>query len=240
MSRAGGATCRHAAQGYPLARPDFRAAAVRRLSEEGDISPAIVRFLSPERHGRPTEARVLPIDRIASNPDRARATIDDAAVAELAASIEEHGLLQPVLVRPLGADTYRIVAGEVRWRAARLAGLGSIPVLVEELDDRTALEISLIANLHRTALSRLDEAEAFERMIVVHGCDIGRLARRLGRRKRYIRKRLRQLARHRARVAKRVRRAGTVTRAAATRDSEATSPAAWPIGDHRTGGDRPA
>ena len=186
-----------------MARPDFRAAAVRRLSVEGEISPAIVRFLSPERHGRPTEARVLPVNRIVSNPGRARSRIDAGGLVELGASIAKHGLLQPLLVTPVGDDSYRIVAGERRWRAAMAAGLTAIPVLVEELDEHTALEISMIANLHRRDLTRMDEAAAFERMIVVHGYSVGRLARRIGKRKRYIRKRLRQLAGERLRDARR-------------------------------------
>lgn len=85
-----------------------------------------------------------------------------------------------------------------------MAGLTAIPVLVEELDDRTALEISIIANLHREDLSRLDEAAAFERMIVEHGYSVKRLARRIGRRRRYVRSRLRRLAAARASAAVRV------------------------------------
>ncbi len=187
-----------------MARTDFRATAVRRLSEEGEISPAIVRFLSPERSGRPTEARVLPIDRIKSNPDRARSIVLDDELVVLGASISKHGLLQTLLVRPLGDETYRIVAGERRWQAAKLAGLTAIPVLVLDFDDRTALEISIIANLHRKDLSRLDEAAAFERMIAVHGYSVKRLARRIGCRKRLVRKRLRLLAAARAAVPSRV------------------------------------
>ena len=182
-----------------VARPDFRATAIRRLSEEGEISPAIVRFLSPERHGRPTEARILPIESIETNPARARATADSRDLLRLARSITKHGLLQPILVRPAGEDFYRIVAGERRWRAAKLAGLITVPVLVEDLDDRTALEFSIVANIQRKDLSRLDEGAAFERMIVVHGYSVKRLAKRIGRRKRYVRSRLALLAKARAR-----------------------------------------
>lgn len=182
-----------------MARPDFRATAVRRLSEEGEISPAIVRFLSPERHGRPTEARVLPIESIQTNPGRARAGAASADLLGLAASITRHGLLQPILVRPAGDDCYVVVAGERRWRAAKLAGLTAVPVLVEDLDDRTALEISIVANIQRKDLSRLDEGAAFERMIITHGYSVKQLARQVGRRKRYVRRRLALVARARVR-----------------------------------------
>ncbi len=151
---------------------------------------------------------MLPINRIVSNPGRARSRIDADGLVELVASIAKHGLLQPVLVTPVGDDTYRIVAGERRWRAAMAAGLLAIPVLVEELDERTALEISMIANLHRQDLTRMDEAAAFERMIDTHGYSVGRLARRIGKRKRYIRKRLRRLAVERRRNARRGRAVG--------------------------------
>lgn len=183
-----------------MARTDFRATAVRRLSEEGEISPAIVRFLSPERHGRPTEARNLPVDSILTSPGRARATADSVPVIGLAASIAKHGLLQPILVRPAGEECYLIVAGERRWRAAKLAGLTVVPVLVEDLDERTALEISIVANIQRKDLSRLDEGAAFERMIAIHGYSVKQLAQRIGRRKRYVRKRLALITRARARA----------------------------------------
>ena len=85
-----------------MARPDFRAAAARRLSEDRELSPAIISLLSPEQVGRSVGVRHVGVDRIVANPDQPRMVIEEAALHELAASIREHGVLQPILVRPLG------------------------------------------------------------------------------------------------------------------------------------------
>src|SRR5687768_12414603 len=116
---------------------------------------------------------------------------DEAALRELSGSIKEHGVLQPILVRPLGDNRYQLVAGERRWRASKLAGLDTVPALVEELDDDTALEISIIENLQREDLSPLDEAAMYDRMIRDHGYSIRKLADKLGKDKGYLENRLR-------------------------------------------------
>src|SRR4029453_13003336 len=103
----------------------------------------------------------------------------------------ERGPPQPILVRPLGANRYQLVAGERRWRASREAGLTSIPALVEELDDDTALKISIIENLQREDLSPLEEATMFDRMVHEHGYSIRKLAEKLGKDKGYLENRLR-------------------------------------------------
>ena len=174
-----------------MARPDFRAAAARRLSEDRELSPAIISLLSSENAGRSTGIKVIAIDRIESNPRQPRTVFDADALSELAASIREHGVLQPILVRPLGENRYQLVAGERRWRASREAGLASIPALVEELDDDTALEISIIENLQREDLSPLEEATMFDRMVHEHGYSIRKLAEKLGKDKGYLENRLR-------------------------------------------------
>ena len=139
-----------------MARTDFRAAAARRLSEERELSPAIVSLLSPERTGHSTGVRVIPVERITPNPEQPRIAFDETSLEELAASIREHGVLQPILVRPLGNNEYQLIAGERRWRASKAAGNATIPALVEDIDDETALEISIIENLQREDLSPLD------------------------------------------------------------------------------------
>jgi len=174
-----------------LARPDFRAAAARRLSEDRELSPSIISLLSSDNVGRSVGVRVIPVDNIESNPNQPRTVFDADALHELAASVREHGVLQPILVRPLGQNRYQLVAGERRWRAAKEAGLATIPALVEELDDDTALEISIIENLQREDLSPLEEAAMYDRMVREHGYSIRKLAEKLGKDKGYLENRLR-------------------------------------------------
>jgi len=173
-----------------LARPDFRAVAARRLSEERELSPSIVSLLAPEGP-RSIGVRHVPIDRIEPNPENPRLLFEESALEELAASIREHGVLQPILVRPTARDQYQLVAGERRWRAARRAGLLTVPALVEELDDDAALEIAVIENLQREDLSPLEEATMYEKMVTEHGYSIRKLAQKLGKDKGYLENRLR-------------------------------------------------
>ena len=174
-----------------MPRTDFRAAAARRLSEDTNLSPAIVSLLTPDSPTRSVGVRIVPVDHIEPNPEQPRMVFEPTALDELAASIREHGVLQPILVRPLGPNTYQIVAGERRWRASRLAGLDSIPALIEEIDDDTALEIAIIENLQREDLTPLDEAAMYDRMVHEHGYSIRKLADKLGKDKGYLENRLR-------------------------------------------------
>ena len=174
-----------------MARPDFRAAAARRLSEERELSPAIVSLLSSDSPNRTTGVRHIPVDRITPNPEQPRIMFDEDSLRELSASIQEHGVLQPILVRPQGGGQYQLIAGERRWRASKAAGLDTIPALVEEIDDDTALEIAIIENLQREDLSPLDEASMYDRMIREHGYSVRKLAQKLGKDKGYLENRLR-------------------------------------------------
>ena len=174
-----------------MARPDFRAAAARRLSEERELSPAIVSLLSPEGPTRSVGVRIVQVDRIEPNPEQPRLAFNQETLDELAASIREHGVLQPILVRPIGPNTYQLIAGERRWRASKQAGLTTIPALIEEIDDDTALEISIIENLQREDISPLDEAAMYDRMVTEHGYSIRKLAEKLGKDKGYVENRLR-------------------------------------------------
>jgi ParB family chromosome partitioning protein len=160
-----------------LARPDFRGAAARRLSEERELSPAIISLLSPDSAGRTTGVRHVPVHQIEPNPEQPRLSFDQETLDELTASIREHGVLQPILVRPLGGNRFQLVAGERRWRASKSAGLATIPALVE--------------NLQREDLSPLDEAAMYDRMIKEHGYSVRRLAQKLGKDKGYLENRLR-------------------------------------------------
>ncbi len=174
-----------------MSRPDFRATAARRLSEDRELSPAIVSLLSSDGPIRSVGVRIVAIDRIEANPEQPRLAFDGASLNELAASIREHGVLQPILVRPLDALRYQLIAGERRWRASKIAGLTTIPALIEDIDDDTALEISIIENLQREDLSPLDEAAMYDRMVREHGYSIRKLADKLGKDKGYLENRLR-------------------------------------------------
>jgi ParB family chromosome partitioning protein len=177
-----------------LPRPDFRATAARRLDEaqERELAPSIVSLLTPEgARTRSKGVRNIALDRIDSNPDQPRLTFDESSLEELAASVREHGVLQPILVRPRPEGRFQLIAGERRWRASHLAGLTEVPAMIEEIDDDTALEIAIIENLQREDLSPLDEALMYERMTHDHGYSVRRLAQKLGKDKGYIENRLR-------------------------------------------------
>ena len=120
----------------------------------------------------PTGApRTLPIDALEPGPFQARSTPDPAALAELAASIQEHGILQPILVRPKpgAAGRFEILGGERRWRAAQQAKLHDVPVVIRDLDDRAAMAAGLVENLQREDLNALEEAEGYARLIEEFG-----------------------------------------------------------------------
>ena len=174
-----------------MARTDFRAAAARRLSEERELSPAIVSLLSPDQPTRSVGVRIIAVDRIEPNPEQPRLAFNEESLQELSASVKEHGILQPILVRPLDGGRYQLIAGERRWRASKLAGLDTIPALVEDIDDDTALEIAIIENLQREDISPLDEAAMYDRMVHEHGYSIRKLADKLGKDKGYLENRLR-------------------------------------------------
>ena len=123
----------------------------------------------------------LPLDAIVPNPAQPRTHFDEEALAELVASIREVGLLQPVVVRAVGADRYELVMGERRWRAAREAGLTALPALVRETADDAMLRDALLENLHRQELNPLEEAAAYAQLLEEFGSTHEELATRLGR-----------------------------------------------------------
>ena len=115
------------------------------------------------------ELRKLPVDALAPGKYQPRRTMDDAKLAELAESIRAQGVIQPIVVREVagarGGRTWEIIAGERRWRASKLAGLGEVPVVVREVDDRTVVAMALIENIQREDLNPLEEANALQRLI---------------------------------------------------------------------------
>ena len=126
------------------------------------------------------DLRELPIDQVHPNPNQPRTVIDDDALAELAESVRQSGVLQPVIVRPLDAGGYEIVAGERRWRAAKLAERDVIPAIVRKLTDAEAFEIALIENLQREDLGPLERATAYQQLIDTLDVSADEVAARLG------------------------------------------------------------
>ena len=125
-------------------------------------------------------AMYLPISEVESNSAQPRKFFDEAALAELADSIRQHGLIQPLTVRRLSSGYYQIIAGERRWRAARLAGLSEIPVTVIEADDRKAAELAMIENLQREDLNPMEEAAGYRSLIDQHHMTQEEAANRVG------------------------------------------------------------
>jgi len=177
-----------------VAKPDFRAAASQRLSQEEKLSDSVLSLLKPEGEQHDRAVRQIAVDRITPNPKQPRIAADPAALDDLTASIREHGVLQPILVRPLDRGHYEIVAGERRWRAVTALALAMIPAIIEEMSDEQAIEIAVIENLQRENLSPLDEAAIFARMTSELGYSIRKLADKLGKDKGYIENRLRLVA----------------------------------------------
>ena len=177
-----------------MAKPDFRAAASQRLSPEEKLSDSVLSLLKPEGEQHDRAVRQIAVDRITPNPKQPRIAADPAALDDLTASIREHGVLQPILVRPLERGHYEIVAGERRWRAVTALALAMIPAIIEEMSDEQAIEIAVIENLQRENLSPLDEAAIFARMTSELGYSIRKLADKLGKDKGYIENRLRLVA----------------------------------------------
>lgn len=124
-------------------------------------APAHVPVPSENEGGKPREIPVEDIDR---NPFQTRTHLDEAELAELAASITANGVVQPVLVRPLASGRFQLIAGERRWRASQLAGKKTIPAILRQVSDEQALEITIVENLQRSDLNAMEQARAFERL----------------------------------------------------------------------------
>src|SRR6185295_8432386 len=135
---------------------------------------------SPAPQEAAAAAVELPIDAIAPNPKQPRKDFDDKALRDLAASLTQSGVLQPVVVRRIG-EGYQLVVGERRWRAAKLAGLAHIPAVIREVTDAQSLELALVENLLREDLNPMEEAEAYERLLAEFGWTQEELAQRVQR-----------------------------------------------------------
>lgn len=130
---------------------------------------------TPEKQS--TELR---LSQIVPNRDQPRKDFDDEELRQLSDSIAKHGLIQPILVRPLEDGSYQIVAGERRWRASRLAGLDKVPVVIREMDDRETMEVALIENLQREDLNPIEESLGYKQLMDTYGLTQEQVSSRVG------------------------------------------------------------
>ena len=138
-------------------------------------------FGGDEPEEEAAELLTLPISKVEPRADQPRANFDEDSLQELAESIEQYGLIQPILVRKLDSGYYQIIAGERRWRASRLAGLTEIPVRIIEADDRRTAELALVENLQREDLNPIEEAKGYRSLMEDYGLSQEETARSVGR-----------------------------------------------------------
>ncbi len=148
---------------------------------------------TPEGAAEDAEIVELPLERITPSRYQARQDFDEDSIRELASSIKEHGVMQPVVVRPVGEDLYELVVGERRWRACRQAGLETIPAVIRRVDDRTSGEMMLVENIQREDLNPVEEALAYRRLIEEFHLTQEEVASRVGKSRSFIANSLRLL-----------------------------------------------
>ncbi len=168
------------------ARPRLGRGLAALIGDAGDEAPAIERTRGQRR---------IPIEFLRPNPRNPRTSFRDEDLADLAASIREKGIIQPVVVRTIAgvADAYEIIAGERRWRAAQIASLADIPVVIHEADDREALELAIIENVQREDLNAIEEARGYERLGSDFGYSQSELAKIIGKSRSHVANTLRLL-----------------------------------------------
>ena len=150
------------------------------MARRSGLGKGLGALIPTESRERDSALRVVSMTSIRPNPLQPRTRFDEEAMTSLASSIREVGVLQPILVRETGEDEYELIAGERRWRAARRAGLQTIPVLVQSASDVHSLEQALVENLHREDLNPLEEAGAFQQLVDEFGYTHEQVAARVG------------------------------------------------------------
>jgi ParB family chromosome partitioning protein len=128
----------------------------------------------------------LALDNIFPNPDQPRTIFNSVELDELASSIKQNGILQPILVKPMGGDKYQIIAGERRWRAAKMVGLINMPAIIKDMPEKEILEIALIENIQRENLSPLEEAESYKKLIDEYNYTQEKMAERVSKSRSHI------------------------------------------------------
>lgn len=172
-----------------MTRPDRKRGLGRGLSalmSDVTVDPGDTRITSEKPQS-------LPVDLIEPNPDQPRKAFSDADMQELAASIREKGVIQPLVVRPIGNGRYQIVAGERRWRAAQVVQLHEVPVVIREFDDLEVIEIAIVENIQRTDLNPIEEATGYRQLMEKFGHTQEKLAEALGKSRSHIANLLRLL-----------------------------------------------
>lgn len=152
---------------YPEDNIHIKGVVQRRAAVQAPAPAAANEVVSHEPSPRVVEkvSNEVPIDSVRPNPDQPRTQFKKEELQELSSSIEAHGLLQPILVRKTGADTYEIIAGERRWQACKMAGLKKIPICIKDADDDNSLELALIENIQRSNLNPIEEAYGYRRLM---------------------------------------------------------------------------
>lgn len=149
--------------------------------EKKGLGTGLAALFGDEEFEEQSELMTLPIAKVEPRKDQPREYFDEDALKELADSIEQYGLIQPIVARKLDSGFYQIIAGERRWRASRLAGLTEIPVRVIDADDRTTAELALVENLQRENLNPIEEAKGYKTLIEVYGLTQDETAKSVGR-----------------------------------------------------------
>jgi ParB family chromosome partitioning protein len=170
-----------------------------RMAEEASRSrlgrglASLIGDLGAEANDRGRTQRRLPIELLKRNPNNPRRAFSEAQLDELAQSIRDRGIIQPLIVRPAGHDNFEIVAGERRWRAAQRAGLHDVPVVVVEVNDRDALQLAIIENVQRADLNAIEEANAYQRLAEDFGYSQEEVAKTVGKSRPHVANTLRLL-----------------------------------------------
>jgi ParB family chromosome partitioning protein len=154
---------------------------------------AATETLEPRRAGSGSGVEQIPITMIGANPFQPRTRFDDASLKELTESIRSSGIIQPVILRKAGTDSYELIAGERRLRAAKLAGLDAVPAILREVDDTRMMEMALIENIQREDLNPIDEAKAYQSLIQKVGLTHDQISERVGKQRSSITNALRLL-----------------------------------------------
>jgi ParB family transcriptional regulator, chromosome partitioning protein len=156
--------------------PSPETAHLTQRREDAEKTEDMTGSSQPTASFAPTE---IPLDQVVPNPHQPRRQMNDSTIAELAASLKATGLIQPIIVRKVG-DRYELIAGERRWRAARVAGLLTIPVLIRDVDSFTQAQMALVENIQRENLNPIDRAQAYRSLMTQLGLTQAELAGRLG------------------------------------------------------------